>query len=131
MKILKMEDHNLMEDDFGPISHDEKTMATLAHLGAFFGFVAPGMGNILVPFLIWVLKKEESEYISEHAKEALNFQITMSICFLIGAVSLIMLIGFIALPILLFLDIIFSISAAVKANRGEDYEYPLNFRFIK
>lgn len=126
-----MEDHNLMEDDYESISHDEKTMATLAHLGAFFGFIVPGMGNLLVPFLIWILKKEESDYIADHAKEALNFQLTMSLCFLIGAVSLIMLIGFIALPILLFLDIIFSISAAVRANRGEDYSYPLNFRFIK
>ena len=127
-----MKEHNLLEDDDPlSISQDEKTMATLAHLGAFIGALMPGMGNVLVPFLIWVFKKDESEYIEEQAKEALNFQITMSILMIGAAIAMIMLVGFIILPILIVLDIALSITAAVKANRGEIYEYPINFRLIK
>lgn len=127
-----MNDHDLMEDDdYSNLTQDEKTLATLSHLGAFIGVVLPGMGNILVPFLIWILKKDESSYIADHAKEALNFQITMSLLLIAGAISMVILIGFIALPILCILDIALCISAAVKANRGEFYDYPINFRLIK
>jgi len=127
-----MKEHSLMEDDDPlSISQDEKTLATLSHLGAFIGAVMPGMGNILVPFLIWVFKKDESDYIAEQAKEALNFQITMSILMIAAAFAILVLAGIIALPILIFVDIALSITAAVIASRGEQYEYPLNFRLIK
>lgn len=127
-----MKEHDLMDDeDYSDLSQDEKNLATLSHLGTFVGVVLPGMGNILVPFLIWMLKKEDSDYIAAHAKEALNFQITISLLFILGAISIIILIGFVALPILVILDIALCISAAVKASRGEYYEYPINFRLIK
>ncbi len=127
-----MKEHNLLEDDEPlSISKDEKLMATLSHLGVFIGTLMPGMGNVLVPFLIWVFKKDQSTYIEEQAKEALNFQITMSILMIGAAIAMIILVGFVVLPILIVLDIALSITAAVKANRGEKYEYPINFRLIK
>ena len=129
---LKMKEHELMEDngEFN-ISQDERTLATIAHLGPFIGIMVPGMGNILVPFLIWFLKKDESEYLEEHAKEALNFQITITILMIGAAITMLLLVGFLILPLLILLDVAFSITAAVRANRGEDYEYPLNFNLIK
>jgi len=127
-----MEDHNLMDDnDYLELTQDEKTMATMAHLGTFLGMMIPGLGNVLVPFLIWFLKKDESEYIDRHAKEALNFQITITTLLFAAALLMILIVGFAILPLLIILDIAFSISAAIRASRGEFYEYPLNFRWIK
>ncbi len=124
-----MEEHNLMEDS--ELNQDDKTMATLAHLGTFIGMMVPGIGNIVVPLIIWLLKGKESEYIGRHAKEALNFQITMSILLAVAAIMMIVIVGFVVLPLLIILDIAFSITAAVRASRGEFYDYPLNFRWIK
>ena len=63
------------------ISQDEKTMALLAHLGGiFFGFI-PSL-------IIWLIKKDESAFVAEQAKEALNFQITVMIGFVISFILL-------------------------------------------
>ena len=52
----------------------EKTWAMVCHLGAFSCFFIP-MGNIVVPLIVWLIKKDESEFINEHGKQSLNFQI--------------------------------------------------------
>ena len=127
-----MKEHDLLEDDFtGPLTNDETTLATVAHLGAFAAFMAPGVGNILLPLVIWLVKRDESEYIDLHAKEALNFQITVTILMAASGILAVIVIGFFFMLIIGLLTMALSITAAVKANRGELYEYPINFRLIK
>ncbi|GAA3755301.1 hypothetical protein HDA32_004201 [Spinactinospora alkalitolerans] len=107
----------------GP-SGDDNTFALLSHLGGLLlGFVAP-----LVVFLI---KKDESPYVRHHAVEALNFQITMCIGYVVSGVLSIVLIGLLLLPIVFIVSLVFSIMATMAANRGEWYSYPFNIRMVK
>lgn len=102
---------------------DERTLALLAHLsGLFFSFLGP--------LLIWAIKKDESTFIRDHALEALNFQISVIIYSLAAAFSMIILIGFLILPVLIVLEIILVIMACMAANKGEMYKYPFTLRLI-
>lgn len=68
---------------------------------------------------------------TDQAKEALNFQITITIAMLICIVLTIVIIGGILAPIVGILNLVFCIIAAVKANNGEAYRYPFALRLIK
>jgi len=102
----------------------------LCHLSAFAGYFIP-FGHILGPLLVWLLKREESAFIDAHGKEALNFQISVTIYAVISAILILVVIGFLLLPILLVFEIIVVIIAAVRANNGLEYRYPVTIRFIK
>lgn len=60
------------------VSRSEKNYAMLCHLVAFSGFIIP-FGSIIGPLVMWLIKKEESEFINYHGKESLNFQISIAI----------------------------------------------------
>ena len=110
--------------DLLPLKQDEKTMAMLAHLlSIFVGFIAP--------LIIWLLKKDESSFVDRHGKEALNFQISVAIYCLISTFLTIVIIGIFLLIAVLILNFVFIIVAAVKANKGEEYSYPLSIRLVR
>lgn len=111
------------------VSSDDRTMATLTHaLGAVF--------TLLVPLVIWLINKDNpaKRFVNEHAKEALNFQITMLIAYAIAGVLSIPLafvfIGFMLVPVVYVLNIIFGVIAAMASNKGERYRYPFALRLI-
>jgi uncharacterized Tic20 family protein len=104
-------------------SKDDRLMAMFCHLGGV-------IGSILVPLIIWLIKKEESRYIDYHGKEALNFQITMLIGHVIGAATICFTFGLVALAVWV-IALVYSITAAMAANRGEYYRYPITIRFIQ
>lgn len=102
----------------------------LCHLSTLCIYVFP-LGHLLAPFLIWQIKKHDLPGIEPHAKEALNFQ--FSIC-LYGLVSCVLIFAVIGIPLLMILGIfnlVCIILAAVKANNGEPWRYPLCIRFLK
>jgi uncharacterized Tic20 family protein len=108
---------------------DERTWAMLCHFSAFTGLIFP-FGNILAPLIIWLIKKEEMPFIENQGKEVLNFQISMTIYLLISGILCIILIG---IPIVIGLVIfcfIITIVAAISANDGKPYRYPINLRLI-
>ncbi|MCD6595976.1 DUF4870 domain-containing protein [bacterium] len=109
--------------EYEPTS-DEKTMAILAHvLGILVSFVGP--------LIIWLIKKDESKFVDFHGKEALNFQITMAIAYIIGGALSVIGVGCIVMLAAWVMIIVFGIIAAVAANKGEFYKYPVTIRFIK
>ena len=114
----------------GTLSKDDKTWGMLCHLSALSGFIIP-FGNIIAPLIIWLIKKEESEFVDYNGKESLNFQISLTIYSLISAVLTIILIGFVMIVGILILYIVMTIIAGVKANNGERYVYPFTIRIIK
>lgn len=119
------------EPAFGRIAtHDERLWATFCHLGAFAMFFCP-FGNILAPLIIWLVKRESSSYIDMHGREALNFQISMSIYTFIAGIFIIVVIGFILVPILVLINLILAVLAAISANKGQSYQYPATIRFVK
>lgn len=110
---------------------DEKTQALFTHLSGFALFVLPSFGNIIGPLVLWLIFRERSEYVDGHGKEAVNFQISFTIYFIVSGVLCLILIGFILLGILMILWIIFVIVATVRASNGEEYRYPMTIHFIK
>jgi uncharacterized Tic20 family protein len=108
-----------------PVSPSDARMWSLfAHLGGF-------VSSIIVALVIYLVYKDRDPFIRRHAAQALNFQIIVGIAFVIASILTIVLIG---IPLLLALGvcwILFPILAAVAANKGEDYTYPLTPAMIK
>ncbi len=108
----------------GAVTKDETTMATLLHvLVIFTGFVGP--------LIIWLIKKDESPFIDRHGKAALNFSITLTIAYFVSAILILVLIGLLLILVLLVVGIVLPIIAAMAANKGQEYDYPLTIKFIK
>jgi len=107
----------------------ERNWGMFCHLAALSGFVIP-LGNIIGPLVVWLMKKDESEYVNQHGKESLNFQISISIYCLISVILILVVLGIFLLIALGILTLVLIIVAAIKANNGEDFQYPLSIRFI-
>lgn len=105
-------------------NNDDKNIATVTHLaGTVFSFI-PAL-------IVWILKKDDSVYISDQAREALNFQITVAIAmFVCSAILSWVLIGLAFIPIIWMANIVFCIIAAISTSKGETYRYPLCLRLI-
>jgi uncharacterized Tic20 family protein len=103
----------------------------LCHLSALVGLLGNGIGFLLGPLIVWLLKREEHPFIDEQGKEAVNFQITMFIAFFVAAILILILIGIPLLIALGILDLVLPIVAAIKASNGEHYRYPFAIRLIK
>ncbi len=108
---------------------EEKTWAMGAHLMAFLGFFLP-FGNLIGPLIFYLWKRQESEFVADQAMEALNFQLTVTIAFLLGFMALFIVIGVVLLPLIAIANIVFIIIAALKANQGERYRYPYTLRLL-
>jgi len=103
----------------------------VCHLVGLVGLPLPIVGNIVTPLIIWQIKKDDFPFVDEQGKEAVNFQISMSIYGLVAFVLIFACIGAFLLPAVYVLDLVFLLIAAVKANNGHHYRYPLTIRFIK
>ena len=122
-------------------SREERQWAMFAHLSALVGGLLTsaigGWGFFIGPLVIWLMKKEEMPFAGDQAKEALNFNITVSAIFLILLILTIVSLGLgaiLTLPIMLVVGIgalVLIIMAAIKANDGVAYRYPLTVRLIK
>lgn len=113
------------------LSKDVRNWAMLCHLIALVGLLGNGVGFLLGPLIVWLIKRQEHPFIDEQGKEAVNFQITMFIAFFIAIILAFLLIGIPLLLILGAVEIVFPILAAIKTSDGEHYRYPFAFRFIK
>lgn len=109
----------------------EKQWGMFTHLAAFATFVLPVAGNIIGPLIIYLIKKDEYEFVNDQGKEVLNFQITWSIIFTISAILIFVGIGIFMLIGFGIAWMILVIVGTVAANNGEYYRYPLTVRFLK
>jgi len=114
----------------GGVSKDARTWAMACHLMALAGLVVTGVGFILGPLVVWLIKKDEDPFIDDQGKEAVNFQITMFIAFVISFFLIFFVIGAFIMPIVVVGDIVLTIIGAVKANEGVKYRYPFAIRFL-
>jgi uncharacterized Tic20 family protein len=114
----------------GTPSAEEKQWALFAHLSALIGYIIP-FGSIIGPLIIWQIKKNEMPFVDDQGKEALNFQITMAIAAVICIVLMVVLIGFLLIWIVAIVDLVFIIIAAIAANNGQAYRYPMCLRLVK
>jgi uncharacterized Tic20 family protein len=96
----------------------------LCHLGGI-------IGGFVVPLIIWLIKKDQSKFLDDQGKEALNFQLTMLIAMVVSSASIMVFIGIALFPAVVVINIVFCILGGMAANKGELYRYPFTIRFIK
>jgi uncharacterized Tic20 family protein len=131
--------------------------AFLIHISAFAGYFFP-LGGVIAPLIFWQVKKNESDFLDEQGKEAVNFNLSFLLyTFILGLTFIPLFLGtlfknieysnneflfdfpsmfgfFGGISIIALLGVIrfvFIILAAIKANNGEHYKYPLTIQFIK
>lgn len=104
-------------------SADDRNIAVLTHLGGIFFSFLPGL-------VVWLLKKDDNAYIAAQAREALNFQITLLIAYMLSYGLMLVLIGFVMLGAVWLANIILCVVAAAKTSQGVDYRYPFTLRLI-
>ena len=110
----------------------ERNWAMGAHLSTFLGcFGVVAFANIIAPLVIYLMKREESSFVADQAKEALNFQISMTIYLLLAGLLSMAFIGIPLLVVLALADMILTVVAAIKASEGTYYRYPLTMQFVK
>ena len=127
---------------------NDNNSAFLLHLSAFFGYIFP-FGAVVGPLVIWELNKRKSEFMDQNGKEAINFNLSYLLYTMILGLSIVPFVLRIALEDFQHLDLFGIVSvgsligilaivkfvlilvAALKANRGEVYKYPLTIKFIK
>ncbi|MCK5033945.1 MAG: DUF4870 domain-containing protein [Calditrichia bacterium] len=124
-----MTDQNDQSGEVNVSKKDENMWGMLCHLSALAGVVIP-FGNIIAPLIIWILKKEEFPFVDDQGKESLNFQISITIYFVIGIILVFVAIGIVILPLIGLFALIMIIVASIKANDGVKYRYPLTIRII-
>lgn len=103
---------------------DERLYSLLGHVLTPLFYVLPAL-------VVWLIGKDKSSFVDRHGKEALNFAILYTIVQVINWFLVFIFIGFLTGTIVFVLAVIWCIQAAMKANAGEEYKYPVNWRIIK
>jgi uncharacterized protein len=121
----------ITDADVGPEKQDQETRkwAFILHISVLAAFVLP-LAGLIAPIVIWQLKKDELPGLDAHGKNAINWIISAAI-YLVVSVPLVLVI--IGIPMLIALGaagIVFPIIAAIKANHGEVWKYPLSISFV-
>ena len=110
---------------------DARRWAMLCHYAAFFWLLAPMIGNFLGPLIVWQLKKDLDPFVDDQGKEALNFQISVSLMLMICGFLAWILIGFPLMVLVSLAALVLTIIAGIKANEGQADRYPFIWRLIK
>jgi len=105
------------------MNSDDRLMAILSHILA----LVPGIG-ILGPLVIYLVKKDESSFVRDNARESLNFQLTIILLYIILFITVI---GIFLWWVVAILNTVLVIVATIRASDNEVYRYPLSFRLIK
>jgi uncharacterized Tic20 family protein len=102
---------------------DQRILAILAHVLALFT-------TFIGPLVIYLITDESKPFAKAHAREALNFQITVILASIVSTILTVIVIGIFGLIAISIANLVFSVMAAVAASNNEDYRYPVNIRFI-
>jgi len=115
------------------VNRDARMWSMICHLAglALFIPVLPIIGNIIAPLIIWQVKKDDYPFVDEQGKEAFNFQLSILIYGIVSGLLCFACIGFVLVPAVVIFDVVFLLIAAINANEGNHYRYPLTIRFIK
>jgi uncharacterized Tic20 family protein len=111
------------------VTSQDRTWGILAHAAAFLGLIVP-FGNVLGPLLVWAIKKDDSQFVADNGREALNFQITWTILLVFAALLILVGIGLLVLPILGIAWLILVVIAIIRASDDKVYDYPLTLDLV-
>ena len=117
------------DPDRSGLSAEERTWGMIAHLSALAGMVVP-LGNIWGPLVVWLARRDQSQFVGDQAKEALNFNITIAFGALACFALMWVLIGILLFAPLALYWLVMTIIAAAKASEGIRYHYPFALRLV-
>lgn len=103
---------------------DARTYATIAHAG---NIIFPA----IAPLIMWLIGKDKSTFVDQESKEALNFGIFAVIVYIVSSFLVFIIIGIFTWLAMAVIALIFGIQGAMKANKGENYRYPISLRLVK
>jgi uncharacterized protein len=113
------------------VSANERTWAMAAHFSALAFFIVPFGGNVLGPLVVWLMKREQSAFVAEAAKEALNFNIVVVLGYVVCGLLVFVFIGILLGVALFGFWLVMTVIAAIKASEGVHYRYPITLRIVK
>lgn len=108
----------------GPVTDSERTLAILSHVLTLVAW-------FFAPLVIYLVKKDESPFVREHAKESLNFQLTLIVAYIAAGLLMLLLVGFFLLMLVALMQLVLVIIATVRAADNQLYRYPFTIRFIQ
>jgi uncharacterized protein len=112
-------------------TESERTWGMLAHLSALAGVVVWLLGCVLGPLAVYLARRDSSEFVADHAREALNFNITVALAAIVCIALMVVFVGFILGTALFIAWLVLTLIAAIRASEGERYRYPLSLRLVK
>ena len=112
-------------------TENERTWGMLAHLSALAGVVIWLLGCVLGPLAVWLARRDQSEFVAAHAREALNFNITVVLAAVVCLALMVVFVGFILGTALFIGWLVLTLIAAIRASEGELYRYPFSLRLVK
>ncbi|MGA8326854.1 MAG: DUF4870 domain-containing protein [Candidatus Cybelea sp.] len=138
------------------LSAQERNWAMAAHLSALVGLAGLPFGHILGPLVVYLAKGHESEFIGEHSRASLNYQITVSVVLIVASIVAIAITFGFLVPmsqstnytapfsfaalwvafglgglIIVLATLVFIILGTVAASEGRPYTYPFAIRFLR
>src|SRR5262245_39866134 len=113
------------------LSADERTWGMLAHFVALAGLVLTPVGAVLAPLIVWLTRRDQSAFVGENAKEALNFNISVLLGYLVCARLWVVHVGILLTAVLFVYWLIMTIIAGIKASEGVHFRYPVSLRLVK
>jgi uncharacterized Tic20 family protein len=112
-------------------SQEERNWALVVHLGPILiGALSGGLLAFVLPLVVFLVKRDESEFVSDQAKESLNFQITVFIAYLICIPLILIVVGLLFWGVIVLAQLVLGLIAAVKSYDGIRYRYPLALRLV-
>jgi uncharacterized Tic20 family protein len=112
------------------IKIDDQNLGVIIHLSLLLGILIP-FGGYAATLLLWLFKKDSSEYINAQGKEAVNFMLNIIVVGTAAMLLCVMLIGFLIMIPLVLVAFLLPVIAALKTSKGQIYRYPWVYRLIK
>ena len=124
-----MEYDNYESDLYKP-SKEASKWGMWCHLGGLALFTSIPFAHLIVPIVIWMTKRGDDPFIDECGKEAVNFQVTITLYLIASILLSLIVIGIPLLLLVLGMGLVCPIKAAIKASDGEHYRYPFTLRLF-
>jgi uncharacterized Tic20 family protein len=118
-------------ETYEAIPKEVRNWAMGSHMIALVGLLGNGLGFLVGPLIVWLVKRDDHPFLDEQGKEAVNFQITMMGAIIVCIPLIFVAIGLVLMPLIGIFDVVLTIIAGIKAANGEHWRYPLTIRFIK
>lgn len=125
-----METESQMESPTIDVGSEARQWAMFCHLAGLLGGLIPA-GNVIGPLVLWQMKKEEFPFVDDQGKEALNFQLSVSLYLIVSGILVLLLVGIFLLIAVGAFALIFTVIGGIQAHNGVAYRYPAIIRFVK